>query len=104
MVLVLPQIEPFSFNPNGMNGGGTVKMMCSIIAGDLPIKFSWLKNGKTLTSEKDHKTQQLDDSTSILSLTNLSLNHSGNYTCLASNDAGKAELTSVLKVKGRNIF
>lgn len=97
---VVPQIEPFSFNANGMNGGASVRLLCSAVAGDLPIDIAWMKDNVTITTGGDHRTQQLDDSTVILSLSRLSLSDSGNYTCQAVNQAGRASHSSLLQVKG----
>ena len=77
----MPQIEPFAFNPNGINGLSSVRLLCSIIAGDLPVDISWQKDGEVLPTN-DHRVQQLDETTVILALSRLSLGDSGNYTCL----------------------
>ena len=70
--------------------------MCTVVAGDSPLKITWLKDGDLIQKG----IQQLDDLTVILSLTRLSLYDSGNYTCMASNAAGSVSHSSVLKVKG----
>lgn len=94
--LVVPEIEPFSFKESGINGGGSARLMCTVVAGDTPLNITWLKDGQSV-----HKgVQQLDDFTMILSLSHLSLFDSGNYTCTASNSAGTAIHSSMLKVKG----
>lgn len=94
--LVVPEIEPFSFKHSGISGGGSARLMCTVVAGDTPLNITWLKDGQSLQKG----VQQLDDSTMILSLSRLSLVDSGNYTCIASNSAGSAVYSSVLKVKG----
>nr|CAD7199658.1 unnamed protein product [Timema douglasi] len=95
---VLPQIQPFNFNPKGVNGGSSTRTMCSVIAGDSPLNIGWLKDGQPL-SESRRRIRKLDDVTVILSLAHISLDDSGNYTCVASNAAGSASHSSVLKVK-----
>ena len=46
-------------------------------------------------------TTNLDDFSSLLTFVNLrSVAHSGNYTCVAENAAGKAEYTARISVKG----
>ena len=46
-------------------------------------------------------TTNLDDFSSLLTFVNLrSAAHSGNYTCVAENAAGKAEYTARISVKG----
>lgn len=51
-------------------------------------------------TEYRRKTQKLDENTVILSLRNLKLEDSGNYTCRAENLAGTATHSSILRVKG----
>lgn len=97
---MIPQIEPFSFNPNGMSGGASVRMLCSVIAGDLPVNITWFKDDVVILTGGDHRTQRLDETTVILSLSRLSLSDSGNYTCQAVNKAGRAHNSSLLLVKG----
>lgn len=97
---MIPQIEPFSFNPNGLSGGASVRMLCSVIAGDLPVDITWFKDDVVIVTGGDHRTQRLDETTVILSLSRLSLSDSGNYTCQAVNKAGRAHNSSLLLVKG----
>lgn len=82
-----------------MNGGSSVRVLCTIINGDQPIEITWLKDGKKL-SEYRRKTQKLDENTVILSLRKLQLEDSGNYTCVAQNPAGSTSHWGILKIKG----
>jgi len=94
--LVVPEIEPFSFKENGISGGGSARVMCTVVSGDTPLNITWFKDDQPVQKG----VQQLDDFTVILSLPHLSLFDSGNYTCRASNSAGTAVHSSMLKVKG----
>lgn len=76
--------------------------MCTVVAGDQPLNFLWLKDGETLQDRG--KTHKLDDYTVILSLRRLQLEDMGNYTCQVSNPAGVAAFTATLKVKGTFIL
>lgn len=97
----MPVIQPFSFDENGINGKASTRVMCMVKSGDFPMSIRWLKDGEILKNDgSNRKTVALDDATVILSLSNLSLDDSGNYTCIASNDAGSMSHSSVLKVKG----
>jgi len=71
-----------------------------VVAGDLPLAVEWLKDGKPVAS-MHARTHQLDEYSAILSLSRLSLVDAGNYTCVASNLAGRISHSSVLKVKGK---
>lgn len=102
MLVVEPQIEPFTFNLNAINGESLAKVLCTIVAGDLPIRVAWLKNGVPLTSKsaKNVRITQLDDVMVMLTLSSLTVEDSGNYTCKAENSAGVATFTAPLFVKG----
>ncbi|KAK6620957.1 hypothetical protein RUM43_011256 [Polyplax serrata] len=93
---VVPEVEPFSFNENGVNGGSSVRVMCSVLTGDQPLEITWLKDGAPLP-EYSRKTQKLDDNTVILSLRKLTLEDSGTYTCIAKNNAGNGSHSSLLR-------
>lgn len=53
------------------------------------------------TKRVNIKVQQLDELTSIFSLTRVSLEDAGNYSCIAQNEAGSASHTASLKVMGK---
>ena len=44
-----PVMSPLSFPPN-LQKGSRAQIACSITSGDLPIHFSWLKDGEPLPS------------------------------------------------------
>lgn len=39
-----PVIEPFAF-PKNLQDGGRAQVTCAVSSGDLPIVFSWKKDG-----------------------------------------------------------
>lgn len=101
-VAVKPEVEPFSITDNTLNEGGSTKLLCSVSSGDMPIQFVWTKNGRLVnTNGKNFKIQELDELTSIFSLTRVSLEDAGNYSCIAENKAGSTSHTAFLKVMGK---
>lgn len=99
--LVQPQIEPFNFNQQGMNGGGSLKILCTVSSGDPPFEMSWFKDNASLTSTSNfRRSQRLDDTTLMLTFSHLSLDDAGNYSCLVSSPAGNTSHSSTLQVKG----
>uniref|UniRef100_A0A8D9B6K2 Down syndrome cell adhesion molecule-like protein Dscam2 n=1 Tax=Cacopsylla melanoneura TaxID=428564 RepID=A0A8D9B6K2_9HEMI len=105
MFLVQPQIEPFAFNQQGMNGGGSLKILCTVSSGDPPFEMSWLKGAAPLvSSSSSRRSQRLDDTTLMLTFSQLSLDDAGNYTCLVSSPAGNTSHFSTLQVKGTGIM
>lgn len=101
-VAVKPEVEPFAITDNTLNEGGSTKILCSVSSGDMPIRFIWTKNGRLMNSNrKNVKVQELDELTSMFSLTSVSLEDAGNYSCIVQNKAGSNSHTVFLKVMGK---
>lgn len=92
-------IEPFSFQ-DGLAEGMRTRTICGVSRGDLPLRLIWLKDGETLMPSLGANVSSLDQYTSILSIPSLSHSHSGEYTCVASNQASEVKYTASLQVKG----
>ncbi|XP_072747752.1 dscam family member AbsCAM isoform X6 [Anoplolepis gracilipes] len=102
-VIVPPIIEPFTFQ-EGLSEGMRTRTVCGVAAGDPPLTISWLKDGQNpfplppnLASVAN--VSQLDSYSSLLSITNLAAEHSGDYTCVAANPAAEVRYTAKLQVK-----
>lgn len=89
-----PKLNKLSI-PELLSIESRARLLCVASSGDQPIEFNWLKDGKTFSSGR---IEQLDEWTSALTIYPLSLDHIGNYTCVASNDAGTSRVTSSLFV------
>lgn len=81
------------------------RTVCGVAAGDPPLTISWLKDGQNpfplppkLASAAN--VSQLDPYSSLLSISSLSAEHSGDYTCVAANPAAEVRYTAKLQVKG----
>lgn len=66
----------------------------------MPIKFSWLLNGRDIRDVVGIKVGSFGKKTSFLGIDALSEEHAGNYTCIAENRAGVSSYTANLIVKG----
>lgn len=66
----------------------------------MPIKFSWLLNGKDAKYVIGVNIGSFGKKTSFLGIDALSEEHAGNYTCFAENKAGAASFSANLIVKG----
>lgn len=96
---VPPVIEPFSFQ-DGLAEGMRTRTICGVSRGDSPLRLIWLKDGEILLPSLGANVSSLDQYTSILSIPSLSHSHSGEYTCVASNQASEVKYTASLQVKG----
>ncbi|XP_073949185.1 Down syndrome cell adhesion molecule 1 isoform X9 [Choristoneura fumiferana] len=99
-VMVPPLIVPFSFGEVPINPGDAVLVHCLATKGDLPLEISWTFSSETIDSSlhRDITTTQLSQRVSVLSITSVSANHQGNYTCIVQNAAGRAEHVATLIV------
>lgn len=91
---------PFTFGDEPSYLGDTTSVQCTVSSGDLPVKFSWLLNGKDVKNVAGISVGSFGKKTSMLGIDALSEELAGNYTCLAENQAGYASTTSTLVVKG----
>ncbi|XP_023314212.1 hemicentin-2-like [Trichogramma pretiosum] len=107
-VNVPPQITPFSIDEGPVNWGEQVSLFCSVLKGDRPMKIHWQLNGEIIDPKKSHvdgvaitKTGKM---ISVLSIDSVAAHHAGNYSCVASNAAGQAQLTTRLSVNVSKIL
>ncbi|KAF8765095.1 Titin like protein [Argiope bruennichi] len=94
-----PEILPFHFMGD-LSLGKRVTVACSVIDGDPPFEFVWLKDGVLVTSSGNiHTKTYEDDFQSNLIISKLDSDSNGNYTCKVSNAVGKDEHSAVLLLK-----
>ncbi|GIY67333.1 titin [Caerostris darwini] len=94
----IPKIQTFSF-PENVIEGNMVSVTCIAATKTKPISFEWLKNSKEIIeSDKNIRITSAND-VSVLIVDPVTLEHSGNYTCSATNSVGKDTFTAALRVK-----
>lgn len=103
---VRPVIDPFVF-PKSLHQGQRYNALCSVTKGDPPIRVKWLKDSLPITvaanSGGDFTGINIIDVTpfsSSLIFDALRPEHSGNYTCEATNAAGRATYNATMIVHG----
>ncbi|XP_074600813.1 cell adhesion molecule Dscam1-like [Brevipalpus obovatus] len=102
-VLVKPFIQPFTFGKD-LHSGQRHNALCSVVEGDSPIEIRWLKDGVPIETilNRSHPLRiemiQVGDFSSHLTFASLGPEHSGNYTCNASNVAGSAQHSARMMV------
>ena len=97
-----PQILALSFGEDGVNAGDTVAVQCTVVKGDAPIELQWLFDGVPLRAKAGDGivVTAAGQRVSMLSVEAVQARHSGEYTCTASNPAGRGTQTAVLNVQG----
>ncbi|XP_067138856.1 cell adhesion molecule Dscam1-like [Centruroides vittatus] len=93
-----PVINSFSF-PNVLAEGMRVIATCNVLTGDPPITIRWLKDEFPLNRESlNVEESSLRDFGSSLVFNSVGRSHNGNYTCVASNEAGTTNYTAAMVV------
>ncbi|XP_071194753.1 Down syndrome cell adhesion molecule a isoform X3 [Salvelinus alpinus] len=95
-VKVPPTIHPFEFPRFSI--GQRVFIPCVVMSGDQPVFITWQKDGQPIPASLSVTIDNIDF-TSSLRISNLSLLHNGNYTCIARNQAATVEHQSQLIVR-----
>ncbi|CAH1394396.1 unnamed protein product [Nezara viridula] len=96
-VIVPPKLGPFTFGE--LVEGVRTQVQCVVQSGDPPLTLTWLKDGVEFSSDLGvHITK--DDFSSTLAIGKVGLEHSGDYTCVATNPAKSTKLSSRLTVSG----
>lgn len=96
-VPVPPRIGPFSFGE--LIEGVRTQVQCVIQAGDLPLELRWLKDHAEISPELSIQITE-DKYSSTLAIPRVGREHTGNYTCVASNEARSSSSTANLVVSG----
>ncbi|PSN48897.1 Down syndrome cell adhesion molecule-like protein Dscam2 [Blattella germanica] len=93
-----PVMEPFFF-PSSLQEGSRAQVTCSISSGDLPINFTWLKDGSPLPDSLQIEQKKGGGFFTFLVFNQVTSRHSGSYTCVATNNAASVNYTAELLVK-----
>lgn len=106
-IIVLPQINPFSFGDDEMKLDDSVSATCTILRGDLPVKIWWtLSDSYESLAEYNISTNdgivitKAGHKLSVLNIEPVKARHRGNYTCYAKNKAGVAKHSAYLAISG----
>ncbi|GBL76503.1 Titin [Araneus ventricosus] len=95
--LEIPKIQPFQF-PSQIKRGDIANLMCSLARGSLPVRFTWIKDGKPI---ENRQTVNIVSNEGFSNLVIKSVDETsvGNYTCIVSSSFGSDNFTAQLKVK-----
>ncbi|CAF4862530.1 unnamed protein product [Pieris macdunnoughi] len=98
-VIVVPYIIPFEVEES-IFAGESVHITCHVSKGDRPLQISWSFQGTEIPYHNNMgiTTTKLGEKASVLSIPTAMGQHSGNYTCTASNRAGRAHHSAVVNI------
>lgn len=91
---------PFTFGEEPVFAGQSVQIACFVNEGDLPLEIRWELNGNYFFEDLGIVTSSVGKKSSLLSIDAISSAHSGEYSCIAENRAGRTRLSSLLNVNG----
>ncbi|XP_059053178.1 cell adhesion molecule Dscam2-like [Achroia grisella] len=92
-----PVLSPVVFPP-GLRSGDRAQLTCSVTSGDMPVYFSWLKDQMPISSILQVEERGAEFY-SMLIFKSLTAAHSGIYSCVVTNTAGKANTSTELAIK-----
>ena len=92
---------PFDFGDQSFDIHSTTSVNCVVIKGDSPVKIEWLFNGRRIRTNDGLTIANTGQKMSLMFIESIQPRHAGNYTCIARNNAGSVEHTSLLKVIGK---
>ncbi|KAK9680807.1 hypothetical protein QE152_g38807, partial [Popillia japonica] len=95
---VPPHITPFDFGSNALNAGESASLYCTVNKGDNPINIEWFLNGKSVADVAGIRVNRYERKMSGLIIDSVTAEHSGRYTCRATNWAGSAYYAAVLAI------
>ena len=95
-----PEILPLAFGKETMDEGEFAQVICIVSRGDEPLTLTWSLHGAVISSEPSISTTLLGTRTSMLTIQSVGYRHSGDYTCVANNQAGSSSSSASLKVNG----
>lgn len=78
--------------------GSQLFMPCSVLEGSKPLRFSWYKNQEPI--HNDRYLIETKQSISHLTIHEVVVGDSGNYSCVVSNEAGFDTQWTVVDVQG----
>lgn len=101
----MPQIAHFEFGEESLNKGDTASIQCTITKGDNPVVVEWYLNGKSIQELDGIYIHTFGKRISSLRIDSVQAQHTGEYTCKASNIAGSTYYSTFLSVNGtRHIY
>jgi hypothetical protein len=101
---VKTQILPFTFGEETVNAGDFATIQCAVIKGDSPVSVTWLFNDSEAENLEGITVINSGARSKVLNIDSVRAEHSGKYTCVARNAAGKTNHTAVLRVNGTNLM
>ncbi|KAA0202266.1 hypothetical protein HAZT_HAZT008156 [Hyalella azteca] len=96
-----PLLLPIHLESDRFLEGDFAQLNCVLRSGDRPVTTTWLFNGRPLVPSDDVHVTKMGQRSSILTIDPVRGHNQGNYTCVATNQAGEAAVHTRLEVQGK---
>lgn len=97
---VPPKLAPFAVTDEPLHLGDYFQLTCAVVHGDFPYNITWYFNDEPITHFEGVTILMHGKRSGSLNIDSVSAQHSGNYTCIGSNRAGRASITTTLSIRG----
>lgn len=97
---VPPKLAPFAIADEPLHLGDFFQLNCAVIHGDFPYNITWLFNEQPVSYLNDVSILMNGKRSSSLNIDSVSGHHAGNYSCIGSNVAGTAIISTALSIRG----
>ncbi|XP_047735804.1 Down syndrome cell adhesion molecule-like [Hyalella azteca] len=94
-----PLLLPIHLESDRFLEGDFAQLNCVLRSGDRPVTTTWLFNGRPLVPSDDVHVTKMGQRSSILTIDPVRGHNQGNYTCVATNQAGEAAVHTRLEVQ-----
>lgn len=98
--IVAPHIAPLK-DPEDLEEGQRLAILCAVRKGSLPISFSWRKDNVPIVPTHELRILHTEDYQETLQIEKLNADHVGNYTCSVKNMHGTDKMSVQVKLKFR---
>ncbi|XP_055318416.1 cell adhesion molecule Dscam2 isoform X39 [Sitodiplosis mosellana] len=98
-VMVPPKLAPFGISDEPLHLGDYFQLTCAVVHGDFPYNITWYFNDEPITYIDGVTILMHGKRSSSLNIDSVSGAHSGNYSCIGSNVAGRASITTTLSIR-----
>lgn len=103
-ISVPPKLAPFAVNDDPLHLGDFFQLNCAVIHGDFPYNITWLFNEQPVNYLSGVSILMVGKRSSSLNIDSVSGQHAGNYSCIGSNTAGTAVISTSLSIRGLCVY
>lgn len=97
---VPPKLAPFATTDEPLHLGDFFQLTCAVVHGDFPYNITWYFNEQPISSVDGVSILMHGKRSSSLNIDSVSGQNAGNYSCIGSNIAGSASVTTTLSIRG----